>query len=422
MSDLYPHQLEGVDFLSSADPARFLADEQGLGKTAQAITAMDAIGALRVAVICPAVARAVWRQEFDTWSMLQPTRIVRSYSELVRDRDKVAEIWRMNADVVVFDEAHYLKNGSSKRTHMAYGVRMAGGIAKRAKRTWLLSGTPTPNHPGEWWTHLASLRGERRSYPDFVRYFCYTRPSDYPPGWQVMGHRKDRLPELRSLLEGWVLRRRDSVLDLPPLRWGMLPVKPKRPVETDVPKALLRRIRKLIEREDPEALNVMKQHRGELAKVRHATGLAKARAVCEYVEQETLESAILFCVHRSVIDELESFFGPDAVSLHGGTSEADREEAVRRFQAGDARIFIGQIQAAGVALTLTRTNRVIFVESSWDPASMAQAAKRAHRIGQDRHVLVQSAYIPDSLDEAIERVLNRKARMVEAVLATTEAA
>ena len=90
---------------------------------------------------------------------------------------------------------------------------------------------------------------------------------------------------------------------------------------------------------------------------------------------------------------------------------------IDRFQNDPrCRVFIGQITAAGTAVTLTATNQVLFAETSWSPGDLVQAAKRCHRIGQRRPVFVRILALSDSLDEAVSRVLAGKARMISQIL------
>jgi SWI/SNF-related matrix-associated actin-dependent regulator 1 of chromatin subfamily A len=96
-------------------------------------------------------------------------------------------------------------------------------------------------------------------------------------------------------------------------------------------------------------------------------------------------------------------------ALHGGTSSAARQETIDDFQNNaDCRVFIGQIQAAGVGITLTASSNSVFVESSWVPAENEQAAMRIHRIGQKNACLVRFATLAGSLDEQIQRACQRK--------------
>ena len=142
-----PYQIEGAKFLASKRYA-LLADDPGLGKTAQSVRACDAIGARTVAVVCPASVVLNWRREFDRWWpdwLERPLLYVESYDKVAR------HCWREpNFDLLIVDEAHYAKTPTAARTKALYGKSADGsGLVSKAKRTWLLTGTPAPNNPAE---------------------------------------------------------------------------------------------------------------------------------------------------------------------------------------------------------------------------------------------------------------------------------
>jgi SNF2 family DNA or RNA helicase len=97
--------------------------------------------------------------------------------------------------------------------------------------------------------------------------------------------------------------------------------------------------------------------------------------------------------------------------LFGGTDPERREKNIKKFIHNPlCRVFIGNIRAAGIAITLTAASEVAFVESSWVPADNAQAAMRVHRIGQTRPVRCRFFGLVNSSDEKVQQVLKRKTR------------
>src|SRR5690606_5174556 len=128
----------------------------------------------------------------------------------------------------------------------------------------------------------------------------------------------------------------------------------------------------------------------EIASARHEVALAKVPYVIEHV-QEALESGpvILFAHHKDVIEQLQNAFKDRCCVITGSTKMADRQKAVDDFQSGAKDLFIGNIQAAGVGITLTKSSHVVFAELTYVPGDLAQASSRAHRIGQRNSVLVQ---------------------------------
>ena len=215
---LYPYQERGVNFLAANERA-YLADVPGLGKTAQVIHAIMKIqgetgNLLDVFVVCPAVAIPVWEGEWKKWwPQARPPKIM-SYAKLARC-DNCALV---KHDLVVLDEAHYTKSPEAKRT------RAALKVAARAKRAWLLSGTPMPNNPNELFTVFEALWPDRipaeiKTPMQWMDYFCKWYMSDQGWGPRITGSANTGM--LRDMLDGsWrsgskplMLRRRIQDVD-----------------------------------------------------------------------------------------------------------------------------------------------------------------------------------------------------------------
>jgi SWI/SNF-related matrix-associated actin-dependent regulator 1 of chromatin subfamily A len=159
----------------------------------------------------------------------------------------------------------------------------------------------------------------------------------------------------------------------------------------------------------------------EMSEFRHKTALAKLPACMDYIDQilETgIDKLVIFAHHQDVLASLASHYGAGAVSLHGQIKRSDREAAVKRFQEGDARIFIGGLKAAGIGLNLHAASTVVFIEIDWNPAVLSQAEDRLCRIGQKKMVHVIHLIVEGTLDanickrvvakqEVIDKALNR---------------
>jgi SWI/SNF-related matrix-associated actin-dependent regulator 1 of chromatin subfamily A len=395
----------------------------GLGKTFTSILACDMVGATRVAVLCPASVRPVWRKHFETCSLLDPQRLIFSYNEVVSNPDKRYEIMDLAPDVLILDECHYLKSPRSKRTRIAYDQ-----LSPVASRVWGLSGTAAKKDPTDLWTHCRHLGGEKKGYMEWAAYYCNIGPSEYAP-FRVFGLKRDRIPELRASLACWYLRRglADVALDLPSIRWGDLPIESEKALQMlrmfilnhAKEGAGLQQLEHILRTgTDNEVMEALERS-PYTATIQRLTALAKLPALLEEIDRQMedgLEKVVLFAYHREVLHELERHFSKGkvgAVSLHGGTPNTQREIAVRDFQdRTSCRVFIGQIQAAGTGLTLTAAHNAIFVESCWDPSDMNQAAKRIHRIGQEYPCLIQTASLVGSFDETVNRVVTRRARTI----------
>ncbi len=422
---LFPYQSHGVEFLSARDKA-LLADGMGLGKTAQAIVASNRVNAKTVVVICPAIARVNWRREFNMWGTGQNV-FIESYDKVVRSAHVRQVVEAMRPDVMILDEAHYLKNRTSKRSKALYGTYCKGdGLVQFAKRVWLLTGTPAPNDVSELYPHLAALwpellPGDKKHFT-FMQRYVHTEAT--PFGLKILGNKKDTLPELRAKLSSVMLRRKaeEVLTDLPPIVWSDITVE----AETIDPQLAcieatpaVKALRAVLD--DPEA-ELDDAETVALATLRKLTGVAKAPVIAQMVADELASNAyeqiIIFAHHRDVLDilhnELRQF---GVVRIDGSTSPILRQAAIDAFQTKDiCRVFLGQIQACATAVTLHASNQVLFAEASWTPSDNLQAAKRAHRIGQTKPVFVRMVGLSGSIDEAVTRVLARKSRLIDEVI------
>lgn len=396
MKTLFPYQRAGAEWLA-ARPRAYLGDDMGLGKSAQAIVAADAALAEHVCVICPASVRANWEREIEMWSLGLWTYEVLSYDAAVR-RGLPA------ADTYILDEAHYLKSASAKRTKRCLGP---DSPLRNAARVWALSGTPAPNHVGELHTWLSFFGAhEGRSYRAFLDRYTNWMMTDYGP--KVWGNKREAMPELKARVDTVMLRRlkADVAGDLPAVRWGDISLASRVGHSANlVANHIL--ISDTLPSED--------EH---IASLRRAVGDAKAEALGDFIADELEgngEKIVVFAWHQSVLNALEAELARFGVArIDGSTPTAKRQGIVDRFQ-GDAgcRVFLGQIVAAGTGITLTAASSLIFAEMSWTPGDNAQAAMRVHRIGQMQPVLIRTATLRGSIDEAVNAVLARKTRALE---------
>lgn len=457
-SELFPYQEEGAKWLAKRKVA-LLADEMGLGKSAQAIRAADAIGARSILVVCPATLRHNWIREFQKFSNSQISLTpvldgntrplnhseisswVSSYDLVAKRPQDYVRPW----ELVILDEAHYLKNPDTKRTQALFGKHR---IVHQAKRVWALSGTPMPNHPGELWSLLHLFGATPKRYWDFVNTYCNTISHTY--GTQIVGAKREKIPELKSLLSKIMLRRRkeEVMRDLPPIRFADLVVyPPKEGVPIDLLEMAFPRYylpsanEDLFQREIAKEETLLKSfleklheadratfNQGELqamsasiATLRRYTGLLKVPAIVDIVAEELRYDAypkiVIFAIHTTVIDTLrERLHEFGAVTIYGKTPIEKRQKHIDKFQTNPkCRVLIGQIQAAGTGITLTASNQVLFAEQSFVPGENAQAAMRCHRIGQKNPVLVRTVGLYDSLDERISQILKQKMRDITAL-------
>lgn len=398
---LYPYQEEGVAFLTQQLRA-YLADGMGLGKTVQALTAAHRLGLTRILVVCPASAVLNWQREAEIWA---PGALVGVLSYASPKLQSVAK--GSDWDVVILDEAHYVKSVSARRTVNALRV------ARSAPRAWLLSGTPMPNHPGELWPPLRALWPERvpvgvKTYSQWFDYFCSWTLTKY--GKRPYAIRRPE--ELRAILKGVMIHRTAEEVDLqlPPLRVDVS-LLPKDARFAEALQAL---------QIDPEGLEARMaredQDEGSGARLRRLLGEYKAPHIGDLLRQELEEGqyyqVVVLAYHRAVLDVLRSKLSEySPVGFDGSTSQVSRQRAIDHFTQGGSRVFLAQQTAAGIAINLQASSEVVLVEPSWTPDENQQAIKRIHRIGQTRPCRARIFAVAGTLDEAIMRTVANKARM-----------
>lgn len=398
-----------------------LCDEPGLGKTAQAIEACNILDARYVLVICPASLRTNWLREFKRFGNDQMV-LSQSYDIVARDWTMYQGPW----DVLIIDEAHYLKSPSAKRTRAIYGDDTYPGLVAMAGHTFALTGTPAPNNAVELYSHMRYLQPESLAnpnrgglpydYDEFVGRYCIKKATKY--GAKIIGSRDHE--DLRLRLKGWLLKRsKDEVLkDLPDIAYQPLVFDSESAVKalSEVPDEEMQLIRDALLDGDTTNLADLAP---QLPTLRRVTAMAKAALVRDWVKDflaQTDRKVVIFGHHAEPLEWLrnelrirDGKLDNWPARITGKTRPGNRPKAVDKFQNDEnCRVFIGNIQAAGTGLTLTAASDMIFLEQSWVPAENAQAAMRIHRIGQKNGCLVRYAMLADSIDEAVQRVLARK--------------
>ncbi len=401
---LRSHQVSGVRFVVSSTSC-LLGDDMGLGKTRQAIVASKLLAnGGKVLIACPASLRTNWEREihavYSTASvglvgedrvqtLYRCDWIIANYERLgclVREKE-------LGFAVFVVDEAHYLKEHQTGRTRNAFV------LAARIPRRILVTGTPLLNREIELHTLL--------------------RLSGHPLGaLELASFRKqfsgsaERRADLAKALSGWMIRRRKDVLtDLGKKHRQVMYVSP---VEGLGPYL--------------QVFNDMTMMQmPKIVALRQTLERLKTDFLINTIEGLSEDDKIIvFCEYMVTVGHLiESLrdTGIAAVSLIGSDSAAKRQKAIDAFQ-GDAnvKVFVASTAAAGVGITLTAANFVVFASLPWNPAIMRQAEDRAYRLGQQRDVRVLVPLIPNTIDEQVWQLLQSKTALesdvVEAVACT----
>ncbi len=421
--ELHPFQRAGVRY-ALARRRTFLADEQGLGKTVQALATIEADDAFPAVVICPASMKLVWERESKHWL---PDRtvavlggrtdevwtvetaaaeiIVLNYDILDWHADRLAEI---QPRALILDESHYVKNARAARTKAA--LELAELLPDDALRL-ALTGTPILNRAEELVSQLRVLgrlkdfgsgarltRRFRAAGSDDrlhwnLRAHCYVRRTKEQVLPQLPAKRHDTVPVLLSNEHEYRLAERDVIAWLQTLPLDL------RAIDAKVAAAL--RAEQLVR------LNNLRQlaARGKLP-----TALAW---IADFLESG--EPIVVFAEHiatqRAVLERF-----PDALHILGSDTSPARQKAVDSFQEEDGpQLIVCSLKAASQGITLTRASNVAFLELDWTPARHDQAEDRLHRIGQDSAVTAWYLLAPDTIDETMAELLERKRSLIDAV-------
>lgn len=417
-----------------------IADEMGLGKTVQAIGIVNADVAVRnVLVVAPAFLKTNWLRELSRW-LVRPMAVGVASAKEWPETDVVvvnydvltkpavaAGIAAREWDVLICDEAHYLKSEAAKRTKAVLGSRDADyQDAVRAGRRLFLTGTPILSRPLDLWPLVRSC-GLFSSYIHYTRKFCAGHQTRY--GYDAGG--ASNLDLLQTLLRGNIMVRRrkcDVLTALPPKSYRVIEAEGefaallRKEEEIAAGLAEVRAMRRAADAakkaKDVEGFRrLAAQIKGmpavpfsAISRVRHELALAKVPAVIAHVRGllEEVPAVLVFGHHRDVCEAVAAAFPDDAVLVLGGMDSDLRQAAVDAMQAGRARVFVGSIEAAGIGLTLTAAAHVVFAEMSWTPGALQQAEDRAHRIGQDRPVTIDYIVVEGSMDAKLATTVARK--------------
>ncbi len=440
---LFPHQHQGAMRIAERQPT-YLALDMGTGKTRAFIEAVLLRRARRVLVLCPASAKLVWKREIALWAPGATFVIVENAADLNKPAHffivshglmsqtngpiPAALVLGQPFELTALDEAHAFNAVDSNR------VKALRRAAPKLGQIVPLSGTPMRNHAGDLYTLLSICwpQGMKMARHEFEERFCKVTHKYFGgsrPIRVIEGSKN--LDQLKALIAPFYMRvRKEDVLkDLPPILWDQIPV----PLDAgylsgEDAKMLERTISSLFADKGSTAdLDVLTAALASLDKevglmsLRRLLGLSKLRGATEYIidmldNLEESRKVLVFAHHADVISSLVKHLGEYSPAvLTGKTNPREREQAVDKFlNDPKCRVFVGNIQAAGTAITLVgpkcKCSDVVFVESSWTPMDNAQAACRVHRIGQKDGVVARMLSASGTIDDLINGLLVRKAR------------
>jgi SWI/SNF-related matrix-associated actin-dependent regulator 1 of chromatin subfamily A len=416
--ELAPFQWAGVRYVLDARRA-FLADEQGLGKTVEALAAIEADGAYPAIVVCPAAMKLGWQREATRWLPHRSVAVVEgrsavppsgeitilNYEIVGAHREALA---RSRPRAIVVDESHYCKSPRAKRTHAVR--RLAGAVAADGLRL-ALTGTPVLNHADEL---IAQLR-------------VIGRLEDFGSGARFSRQFRGELSEERL---HWHLRRRcfvrrlksEVLPQLPAKRQVVVPVAltnaPEyRLAEQDVIEWLRSQPLDLSELNARIAATLRAERLAQLGTLQRLAARGKLAAALAWIDDflASGEPLVVFARHVEVQQTVLARFS-GALHLLGSDSLPDREAAIAAFQDEHGPpLIVAATRVAAQGITLTRASNVAFLELEWTPAMHDQAEDRCHRIGQRDAVTAWYLLAAETIDETMARLIQSKRAIVAAV-------
>jgi SWI/SNF-related matrix-associated actin-dependent regulator of chromatin subfamily A-like protein 1 len=420
--ELKPFQRAGVQYLLSQRRA-FLADEQGLGKTIEALATLEADGAYPAIVVCPASLKLNWLRELALWlpgrsaqalagtrasAPIEPADVTVVNYDIVAGR--LPALQALGPRALVLDESHYCKNAAAKRTQ---AVQRLSAAVPPDGLVLALTGTPVMNRPPELISQLRILG----------------RLADFGSGAQF--GKRFRGPDAHLRLH-WHLRARcfarrlkaDVLPQLPAKTRGVVPIEldnePEyRLAERDLVAWLQSQPFDLRELDAKVAAALRAERLVRLNALKLLAARGKLHAALAWIHDfcSSGERLVVFAHHREIQRALLERF-PGALHILGEDSPTARDAALRAFQEpddGENQLIICSIEVAGHGITLTRSSNVAFLELDWTPAKHDQAEDRCHRFGQQDTVNATYLLAAGTVDETIGTLLERKRAVIGAV-------
>lgn len=453
---LMPHQKQLVAAAAQGHRTFLLADEPGLGKTAQALMAAQAADAYPLLCVVPNVVKANWAREVSLWTPHRTVTVIHGDGE---DVDGFADIVVVNYEVLdrhvgwlgdhgfrgmVVDEAHFIKNKTSQRSQ--HVLELSERIRTRVARPLLmaLTGTPLINDIEDFraiWQFLGWI-DDQKPRAELMNKLEDTGLMPGEPGFYPNAR--------RSVIEMGIVRRRkiDVAADIPARRVADLPVELEGAEGRSIREAERELARRLVARYDaaleartsgPEVVGIDRDLVRRVAKweredmeaakdgenvfsMMRRIGQAKAGLAADYTAQlaRSVGKVVFFAKHVAVMDEAEESFarrGIQYVSIRGDQSAKARAAAIEAFTNDpETSIVVCSLTAAGVGLNLQVASNMVLAELSWTDAEQTQAIDRIHRIGQSEPVTAWRIIAAQTIDSKIAELIDSKAGLAARAL------
>ena len=421
------HQIEAIEKLVGNDKY-ILADDMGLGKTTSTVIASLENNSEKVLIICPASLKINWQREIENYTDRNISIIdgkkwepsdytIINYDILKNFHDPKhpdkSDILNYGFDLVVMDEAHYIQNVKAART------KIANNIAKKVGKVWLLTGTPMTSRPMNYYNLLDLVDSPvAENWMAYAIRYCagYQFNVGAKKVWNVSG--SSNLEELRDRTKPQVLRRlKEDILDLPEKIITPVYLKLK---SKEYEKLMGEYYDWYNSSEESTSLTIQFS---KLMKVRQVIAESKIKNTIELAQNiiDQGKKVIIFTNFTDTLNKITDHFGKSAVKLDGKMSKPQRQYSVDEFQSNEKiNVFVGNLKAAGVGITLTAAEAVIMNDLSFVPSDHSQAEDRAYRYGQKFSVSVYYPIFENAIEGIIYNILNKKKNIFETVMGDNE--
>ncbi|MFD4959323.1 DEAD/DEAH box helicase [Microbacterium sp. NPDC058389] len=448
--EVMPHQSRFLEAVRAGHRTFLLADEPGLGKTAESVLAASVADAYPLLAVVPNVVKMNWAREVERWTPQRRATVIHGDGEAI---DAFADVFIVNYEILdrhlswlssiglkglVVDEAHFIKNLTSQRSQNV--LALANRIREQVPNPLLLAltGTPLINDVEDFdaiWRFLGWTNGEKPG-PELMDKLDETglTPAD-----------KSFYPEARdAVISMGIVRRRkkDVATDLPDKLIADLPVelddefgRSIRQAERELGERLAAKYRRIIEARgdrglapgeiDDDIVRLVAHNELEESKAAgtgsenvftmvRKIGQAKAVLAADYAVQlqRSVGKVVFFAKHIDVMDAAEAHFaaaGLKTVSLRGDQAATARQQAIDAFNNDpEVGIAVCSLTAAGVGVNMQASSNVVLAELSWTAAEQTQAIDRVHRIGQDEPVTAWRIIAAHTIDTKIAELIDSK--------------
>ena len=440
----YDHQKTGTEFLICRDGA-ILADDMGLGKTYQSIVSSLEIRAKKVLIVCPASVKIAWQRELEyfgekstivygsRWPYVQKYTII-NYDILknfhtigpqTKDENGNLNMHHRHLvdeeyDLIILDEAHKVKDHKSQRGQIINELALKHGIDK----VWLLTGTPIANRPMDFY-NLLKLIGSpiTDNWKFFAQRYC-----DAKSWWKPLGNGRRRqiwITKGASNLDELAIRTKNLIIRRMKTEIADMPDKTITTVYHNLSKRGIREYEGLwddyVEKraEEGKRTTLLSRDLVELGLLRKFIAMETISHTMELAKNtiEQGQKVVIFTTFTDELNEIADNFGKICVTHNGKMSIKNKQISVDKFQSNDKiKVFVGNIQSAGIGITLTEGTVVIFNSFDWVPGNNEQAEDRCYRIGQTNNVSVYYQLFTGTVSLVMWYILMKKQEVINQII------